>query len=85
MLIHAVGVQARVVTAHDLRVHELATRSGAVRAIAAGWHVRVAEGAVRVCAVGVKLAVDFVLEMLSALSRGGMFTRTLLVFAGRTE
>ena len=66
-------------------MHKFATGSSAVCAIAAGWHVRVAEGAVRVCAVGVEFAVDFVLEMLSALSWRGMFTRTLLVFAGRTE
>jgi hypothetical protein len=66
-------------------VDEFATRSGAVCAIAAGWHIWVAEGAVRVCAVGVEFAINFVLEVLSALSRRGMFTRTLLVFAGRTE
>jgi hypothetical protein len=67
VFVDTVAVQAWVVAAHDLRVDVFAIRRGAVCAIVARRHVRVAERTAPVCAVGVEFAVDFVLEMAGTL------------------
>jgi hypothetical protein len=85
VLVDAVGVLAGVVATHDFRMDEFATGCGAICAIAAGGHVRVAERTARVCAVGVEFAVDFVLEVSDTLSGRGVLARTLLVLASGTK
>lgn len=80
----AARIQARVVFACHLDVCELAAGDLAVCAIAAHWHVWVAEGTSRIRAVGLVLAFLFCL-MCKALRGGRMTSDTFAVLAGCAE
>ena len=80
----AVGVQTGGVAAHDVAVRVLAARVAfrAVGAVPAWRYGGVLEGAVRVCAVGVELAVHLGREVGALLCWRGVRSDALLICAG---
>jgi hypothetical protein len=84
VLVDARPVKARVEPAWRLEVGKLAAVDGAVGAVSAEWHIRVAEVTAGVRAVGEESANLF--GLVGDLLRGrGMSSDTLSVFAGSSK